>query len=106
MVIAMPVSDKQAATLCAQLAGDLEQHKRLLGELDSHAGGHAYVTLTNAAFFEGVGSMFGAAGTADDVIAFVAEVRTLVSLAGLPHPQSRPAPPAARSSAKSRRDAA
>jgi hypothetical protein len=71
----MPVSDKQAATLRAQLAGDLEQHKRLLDELDNHADGRAYVTLTNAAFFEAVGRRFGASGTPDDVIAFVAEVR-------------------------------
>jgi hypothetical protein len=72
----MPVSDKQAATLRAQLAGDLERHKKLLDELDSHADGRAYVTLTNAAFFEAVGRKFGASGTADEVIAFVADVRT------------------------------
>jgi hypothetical protein len=61
----MPVSDKQAATLRAQLAGDLEQHKRLLDELDNHDDGRAYVTLTNAAFFEAVGRRFGASGTPD-----------------------------------------
>jgi hypothetical protein len=72
----MPVSDKQAATLRAQLAGNLEQHKRLLDDLDNHDDGRAYVTLTNAAFFEAVGRRFGAGGTPDDVIAFVAEVRT------------------------------
>jgi hypothetical protein len=72
----MPVSDKQAATLRAQLAGDLERHKRLLDELDNHADGRAYVTLTNAAFFEAVRRRFGVGGTPDDVIAFVAEVRT------------------------------
>jgi hypothetical protein len=71
----MPVSDKQAATLRAQLAGDLEQHKRLLGEFDNHADGPAYVTLTNAAFFEAVDRRFGASGTPDDVTAFVADVR-------------------------------
>jgi hypothetical protein len=70
----MPVTDRQAATLRAQLAGDLEEHKRLLRQLDNHSDGQAYVTLTNAAFVEAVERRFSAS-TPEEVIEFVADVR-------------------------------
>jgi hypothetical protein len=49
---AMAVTDLQVATLRAQLAGDLEEHKRLLAQFDENADGRPYATLTNAAFVE------------------------------------------------------
>ena len=54
-------SDLQVATLRAQLAGDFEEHKRLLAEFDEKSDARPYVTLTNAAFFEAVDRRFNSA---------------------------------------------
>jgi hypothetical protein len=72
----MPVTDRQVATLRAQLAGDLEEHKRLLRQFDSKSDGRPYVVLTNAAFFEAVDRQFGKDSTSDDMIEFIADVRS------------------------------
>jgi hypothetical protein len=71
----MAVTDLQVATLRAQLAGDLEEHRRLLTRFDEKSDGRPYVTLTNAAFFEAADRRFGSSTTADDIIQFVADVR-------------------------------
>ena len=72
----MAVTDLQVATLRAQLAGDLEEHKRLLAQFDENADGRPYATLTNAAFVEAVDRKFSSDTTADDVIEFVGDVRS------------------------------
>lgn len=72
----MTVTDRQVATLRAQLAGDLEEHQRLLAQFDEKSDGRPYVTLTNAAFFEAAGRRFSSDTTTDDIIEFVADVRS------------------------------
>jgi hypothetical protein len=72
----MAVTDRQVATLRAQLAGDLEEHKRLLTHFDEKSDARPYVTLTNAAFFKAVDRRFNSDTTADDIIGFVADVRS------------------------------
>jgi hypothetical protein len=72
----MAVSDRQVATLRAQLAGDLDEHKRLLARFDEKSDALAYVTLTNAAFFKAVDRRFNSGTTADDIIGFVADLRS------------------------------
>ena len=72
----MPVTDLQVATLRAQLAGDVDEHRRLLAQFDGKSDGVPYVTLTNAAFFEAVEHKFNGDTTADEIIEFVADVRS------------------------------
>jgi len=72
----MAVTDLQVATLRAQLAGDLEEHRRLLAQFDEKSDGRPYVMLTNAAFIEAAGRTFTSDTTADDIIKFVANVRS------------------------------
>jgi hypothetical protein len=72
----MAVTDLQVATLRAQLAGDPEEHRRLLARFDERSDGRPYVTLTNAAFVEAVDRKFPGDAGADDIIAFVADVRS------------------------------
>jgi hypothetical protein len=71
----MAVTDLQIATLRAQLAGDLEEHRRLLAQFDEKSDGRPYVMLTNAAFIEAVDRTFTSGTTTDDIIQFVANVR-------------------------------
>ncbi len=54
----MAVTDLQVAALRAQLAGDLEEHRRLLAQFDEKSDGRPYVILTNAAFIEAVDRTF------------------------------------------------
>jgi hypothetical protein len=72
----MAVTDLQVATLRAQLAGDLEEHKRLLAQFDEKSDGRPYATLTSAAFVEAVDRKFSSDVTADDIIEFVGDVRS------------------------------
>jgi len=72
----MAVTDLQVATLRAQLAGDLEEHKRLLAQFDEKSDGRPYVVLTNAAFVEAVDRKFSSDATADDITEFVGDVRS------------------------------
>lgn len=72
----MAVTDLQVATLRAQLAGDLEEHRRLLAQFDAKWDGRAYVTLTNAAFVEAADRKFNSDTTGDDIIEFIADVRS------------------------------
>jgi len=75
----MAVTDEQMATLRAQLAGNLEEHKRLLAQLDRDAARTGYSALLSAAFCVAVERRFAqGAGTAD-VIEFVGNVRSRLS---------------------------
>jgi len=71
----MAVSDAQVATLRAQLAGRLDEHLRLLGQIDSASDRKAYSALVVASFCEAVERRFGRDGSAADVVDFVADVR-------------------------------
>jgi hypothetical protein len=70
------VTDLSVAALRAQLAGDLNTHKRLLRQISSDADKLSYAALVSAAFFEAADRRFGAGATGSDVIAFVAGVRS------------------------------
>jgi hypothetical protein len=54
----MAVTDHQVATLRAQLAGNLDEHKRLRRQLDRAADGRAYSALVTSAFYEAVKRRF------------------------------------------------
>jgi hypothetical protein len=71
----MAVTDAQVATLRAQLAGCLDEHLRLLEQIDTTADRRAYSALVVASFCEAVGRRFGQGGSAADVVDFVADVR-------------------------------
>jgi hypothetical protein len=73
----MTVTDDQVAALRAQLAGDHDEHRRLLAELDARGGLAGYTALVTAAFIEAADRRFGP-GHRDDaaVAAFIADVRS------------------------------
>ena len=72
----MAITDAQTAALRAQLAGQPEEHKRLLGTLDPKTDSAGYATLVAAAFFEAVERRFGTtAPNQADVVEFVGDVR-------------------------------
>jgi hypothetical protein len=71
----MPVTDEQVATLHAQLAGHLDEHKRLLGELDREAARRGYNALVTAAFSVTVVKRFPKDTEPGTAIEFVADVR-------------------------------
>ena len=72
----MTVTERQVATLRAQLAGDFEEHRRLLAQFDEALDARPYVTLTNAAFFEAADRRFGGTASAGDITGFVAGVQS------------------------------
>ena len=72
----MAVTDQQVASLRAQLAGHLDEHKQLFGQLDWNTEGVAYAALIDAAFFEAVDRRFSAGTTTADVIEYVGDVRS------------------------------
>ncbi len=72
----MPVTDQQAATLRAMLAGQRTAHERLFAQFDRQADSVAYSALLNAAFFEAVDRRFGKDVKAPDIVEFVADVRS------------------------------
>ena len=72
----MPVTDEQEATLHAQLAGKLEEHKRLLDALDPVAAGTGYSALVSAAFTVAVIDRFPGGTPEADVIEYVGDVRS------------------------------
>jgi len=71
----MRVTDDQVATLRAQLAGDLDEHRRRLRGLDRKAAATGYSALIGAAFFEAVDRRFAGRATEADVIEYVGDVR-------------------------------
>jgi len=73
----VPVTDDQLAALRAQLAGNYEEHKRLIGKLNAENALDGYIALVTAAFIEAVDRRFGP-GAADEVavIEFIGDVRS------------------------------
>jgi hypothetical protein len=71
----MPVTDDQAATLRAELAGDFAEYERMLAGLDSKADSRGYSALLTAAFHTAVDLRFTRDSPLDEVIDFVADVR-------------------------------
>jgi hypothetical protein len=76
-MITMSVTDDQVAALRAQLAGDYDEHRRLLAGLNQRGALSGYTALVTAAFIEAVDRRFGP-GHRDDaaVIEFVGDVRS------------------------------
>ncbi|MGW2308390.1 hypothetical protein [Actinomadura luteofluorescens] len=75
----MAVTDKQAATLHAQLAGRIEDHNRLFEELTPEEVGYEYSALIAAGVFEAIGRRFirGEETASDqEVTKFVADLRS------------------------------
>jgi hypothetical protein len=72
----MPVTDEHVAALRAQLAGNHEEHKQLLRDLDAAAGMHDYMSLVAAAFLEAADRRFATADLPSAVIEWVSEVRS------------------------------
>jgi hypothetical protein len=71
----MPVTDQQAATLRAELAGNFTEYERLLADLDNKTDGLGYSALLTAAFHNAVDLRFTRDSTLDEVTVFVADVR-------------------------------
>ncbi len=74
----MAVTDEQVATLRAQLAGDFDEHRRLLNRLDPIAARTGYTALIAAAFFEAVDRRFvndGKIANDPEIVEFVGSVR-------------------------------
>ncbi|MGH3165314.1 MAG: hypothetical protein ACRDN0_05395 [Trebonia sp.] len=72
----MPVTDRQVATLLAQLASRTAEHRRLLAQLDWKSDGPGYTALLDAAFFEAADRRFNSQTTDEEIIAYVANVRS------------------------------
>ncbi|GAA4227821.1 hypothetical protein GCM10022254_16440 [Actinomadura meridiana] len=74
----MPVTDGQAAALHALLSGQLEEHSRIIGQLDKATINVGYRALLAAGFFEAVERRFIVDGEEADnaaIIDFVASIR-------------------------------
>jgi hypothetical protein len=78
----MPVNGKQLAALRAQLAGRLDEHKELLAQLDWSVDAAGYTALLDAAFSEAVNRRFNGQTSAEDIAAYVADVRARTDRAG------------------------
>ena len=73
----MSVTDDQVAALRAQLAGDHDEHRRLLADLDSRGALSGYTALVTAAFIQAVDRRFGPEHRDDGAVtAFIADVRS------------------------------
>jgi hypothetical protein len=70
------VTDQQAATLRAQLAGNFTEYERLLAGLDNQVDGRGYSALLTAAFHKAIDLRFTRDSTLDEVTEFVADVRS------------------------------
>ncbi|TYB42688.1 hypothetical protein [Actinomadura chibensis] len=74
----MKITDEQVATLRAQLAGDREEHLRLMDRLDPDEANVCYTALVAAGFIEAAEQRFikdGEVATDSEVIDFVARIR-------------------------------
>ena len=78
----MAVTTEQVAALRAQLAGDMEEHNRLLKQLREHDDGIGYSMLLTAAFYGAARRRFGRDWKPADVILFVAGVRARAETIG------------------------
>jgi hypothetical protein len=72
----MAVTDDEVAVLRAGLSGNEALQRELQARLVSPAARSRYATFVTAAFFEAADRRFADGGTAADVIAFVADVRS------------------------------
>src|SRR5712691_4489552 len=72
----MPVTDEQVAPLRAQLAGKLEEHRRLLAQLDPVQVQTPYRKLVSAAFCVAAERRFPEGSTRANVIEFVGDARS------------------------------
>ena len=72
----MPVTDEQEATLHAQLAGRLDEHKQQLNALDPVAARTGYSALVSAAFTIAASDRFPEGTPTPDVIEYVGDVRS------------------------------
>lgn len=72
----MPVTDEQVAPLRAQLTGQIDEHRRLLAQLDDSAVNNGYRRLVTAAFCIAADRRFPPGATASDVIQFVGDARS------------------------------
>jgi hypothetical protein len=73
----MSVTSDQVAALRAQLAGDYDEHRRLLADLDSRGALPGYTALVTAAFAEAVDRRFGPGRRDDAAVAeFIGGVRS------------------------------
>lgn len=72
----MPVTDEQEATLHAQLAGNFDEHVRLLNSLDPIAARTGYSALVSAAFFLAAEGRFPEGTPAAEIIDYVADIRS------------------------------
>jgi hypothetical protein len=72
----VPLTDEQVAPLRAQLAGNLEEHQRLLAQLNTEEIQTPYRKLVSAAFFIAAERRFPKGSTRGDVTNFVADARS------------------------------
>ena len=73
----MAITDQQVAALRAQLAGDVEEHQRLLEQLDPATDNEGYATLLVAALFEAARRRFGNNSPHHaEVVEFVGDLRS------------------------------
>lgn len=72
----MTVTDEQVATLRAFLSGDAAEHKRMARQFESQADRVGYSALITAAFFAAVDRRFRKDTPKEDIINYVAEVRS------------------------------
>ncbi|MEU8799790.1 hypothetical protein [Spirillospora sp. NPDC048819] len=78
----MPITDHQLATLRAQLAGQMDEHERLLDQLETEESQAGYIALVTAAFFEAVDRKF----IINDKVADDAEVIEFIAYQRSAHP--------------------
>jgi hypothetical protein len=83
----MPLTDKQVAPLRAQMAGNLEEHRRLLAQLDPAEIQNPYRQLVSAAFCVAAERRFPEGSSRSDVINFVANARSRTERFGEVDPQ-------------------
>lgn len=72
----MPVTDEQEATLHAQLAGNFDEHVRLLDSLDPVAARTGYNALVSAAFTLAAVRRFPEGTPTAEIIDYVADIRS------------------------------
>jgi hypothetical protein len=84
----MAVTEEQVAALRAQLAGDLEEHRRLFAQLMPSDVRSGYRALTSAAFCVAAERRFPKESAAADVIAYVGDVRGRTQAAAQMNPRT------------------
>ncbi|MEU6036393.1 hypothetical protein ABZ801_13370 [Actinomadura sp. NPDC047616] len=72
----MTVTDDQIATLRALLSGNFEEYDRLSVQIEEVDDSRSYTALVAAAFFKAAYQRFVKAGSIDDVVEYVGDVRS------------------------------